>query len=76
MTVAETVSRKVQGLALDRQIEVLKFVETIEHRDTSAQPLRDPQGLLSDLASDVTPDDFADVRRELSAGFPREFLND
>ncbi|HEY2587544.1 MAG TPA: hypothetical protein VGI81_17495 [Tepidisphaeraceae bacterium] len=76
MTVAETVLHKVESLPPDRQVEVLRFVESIERESALGGPLRDPAGLLAGKAPDFALEDFAAARREMWKGFPRELPND
>jgi hypothetical protein len=73
MTVAETLAWKLRQLPLSRQMEVLSFVESLEHNeDAQAGPRRDPEGLLADEPSDLTLEGFAEARREAWGNFPRE----
>jgi hypothetical protein len=72
MTLAQKVSHKVAGMPLDRQIEVLKFIESLECQPGSGRPLRDPAGLLADQPSDLTLEEFNAARREMWSTFPRE----
>ena len=72
MTVAEMVGLKVAQLPPDRQREVLALVESLAARSgRTAGPRHDPEGLLADLPSNRTPEDFAAARREGWQNFPR-----
>ena len=50
MTVAETLTHKVSQLPLNRQLEVLDFVEFLEQKRGQPGPRHDPEGLLADQA--------------------------
>jgi hypothetical protein len=76
MTVAENLLRKVNELPPDRQVEVLRFVESLEQRSASGGALRDPAGLLAGTSADLALEDFAAARREMGKGFPRELPMD
>ncbi len=72
MTLAETLTQKVSQLPLNRQLEVLNFVEVLGRKQGQAGPRRDPEGLLADQPSDLSLEDFASARREAWGSFPRE----
>ena len=72
MTVAETLTQKVSQLPLNRQLEVLDFVEFLEQKQGHARPRHDPEGLLADQRSDLSLEDFTAARREAWGKFPRE----
>ena len=72
MSVIETLKRKVSQLPLNRQMEVLSFVESLERKQGPIGPRRDPEGLLADQASNLDFEDFANARREAWSNFPRE----
>lgn len=76
MTIAENLALKVNRLPPDRQVEVLRFVESLEQQSASGGPLRDPAGLLAGTGADLALEDFAAARREIWNGFPRELPND
>jgi hypothetical protein len=72
MNISDTVARKVEQLPADRQLEVLDFVEFLARKTARGEALRDPEGLLVDQPSNLAFDEFAEARREMWSGFPRE----
>lgn len=72
MTVAEKLQEKVAHLSPERQQEVLDFVEFIESKTPTRQPLRDPEGLFADIASNLTFEEIKEARREGWKNAPRE----
>lgn len=72
MTIAETLTQKVIQLPLSRQLEVLNFVEFLEHKQGQVSPRHDPEGLLADRPSDLSPEDLAEARKQAWSNFPRE----
>lgn len=72
MTVTEALARKAGELPLDRQLEVLDFVEFLAQKQGPNRPRRDPEGLLADHPSQLSLEDFAEARREAWQSFPRE----
>jgi hypothetical protein len=71
MTLPESLAQKLGHLPLDKQLEVLDFVEFLENKRDRSSPRRDPEGLLADSPSDLSLDDFAAARQEMSRNFPR-----
>ncbi len=72
MTVAQKLLEKVTQLPPERQLEVLDFVEFIESRTAKKQPLRDPEGLFADIASNLTFEEIKEARRAGWKNAPRE----
>ena len=72
MSIAELAARKLGELPVDRQMEVLDFIEYLQHKTSSRLPLRDPEGMFADLQSDLSFEDFQEARREAWKNFPRE----
>lgn len=72
MTVAEILSQKLNQLPLNRQLEVLSFVESLEQNQQDLTPRHDPEGLLAYPSFDLSLEDFAKARREAWGNFPRE----
>ncbi|HLI82748.1 MAG TPA: hypothetical protein VKV17_02460 [Bryobacteraceae bacterium] len=69
MTIEEVILEKVRALPPAKKAEVLQFISGLE---TAARPpFRSPKGILSDLSFTVTEEDFAEARREMWSGFPR-----
>jgi hypothetical protein len=71
MTVREQVVLKIGQLPLDRQLEVLKFIESLEPKPDG--PRRDPRGIFAGESFDLSLEDFKEARREMWKNFPREF---
>lgn len=71
MTLPDALLEKLGRLPLDKQLEVLDFVEFLAKKHECGSPRRDPEGLLADCPSNLSLDDFAAARQEMSAGFPR-----
>ena len=72
MTLAETLSHKLNQLPLSRQLEVLDFVEFLGQRNAVPGPRHDPEGMLADGAPDLSIEDMDQARREAWKRFPRE----
>jgi hypothetical protein len=74
MNIEQTVVEKLRALPLERQQEVLDFVEFLEQKSTSRlpRPRRSLEGLWADLGIQITEEDIAEVRREMWGNFPRE----
>lgn len=71
MSIEKSVLEKLLKLPVDKQKEVLDFVETLEKKAASPRPCRSLKGLWADLGTDVSPEDIAEARREMWGGFPR-----
>lgn len=72
MSIEKTVLEKLLKLPLDKQKEVLDFVETLENKPQPSRRRRSLKGLWADLGAEISPEDIAEVRREMWGGFPRE----
>ena len=72
MNIEQAVIEKFRALPLERQQEVLNFVEFLEQKTTPRQPRRSLEGLWADLGIQITEEDIAEVRREMWGNFPRE----
>ena len=72
MTIEQAVVEKLRALPVEKQREVLDFVEFLQNK--SAPPLRrhSPIGLCADLKVDITEADIAEARREMWGNFPRD----
>jgi hypothetical protein len=70
MTLEEAVVENLRDLPVDKQQEVLDFVQFL--RQKAVAPRQRPQlrGLWAD--THVTEEDIAEVRREMWANFPRD----
>jgi hypothetical protein len=71
MSIEKSVLEKLLKLPADKQKEVLDFVETLEKKGGSTRRRRSLKGLWADLGTEVSPEDIAEVRREMWGGFPR-----
>lgn len=66
MGIEKSVLEKFPKLPADEQKEVLNFVETLEKKAGATRRRRSLKGLWADLQTDVSPEDIAEVRREMS----------
>lgn len=71
MSIEKTVLEKLLKLPLDKQKEVLDFVESLEKKTTPKDRRRSFKGLWADLGVSISPEDIAEARREMWAGYPR-----
>jgi len=72
MSIEKTVLEKFLKLPVDKQKEVLDFVETLENKRQPPRRRHSLKGLWADLGVEVSPEDIAEARREMWGGFPRE----
>jgi hypothetical protein len=72
MSIEKTVLEKLLKLPVEKQKEVLEFVETLEKQSGSPRRRRSLKGLWADLGAEVSSEDIAEARREMWGGFPRE----
>lgn len=75
MSIEKSVLEKLLKLPLEKQKEVLDFVETLEKTTGSPRRRRSLKGLWGDLGAEVSPEDIAEARREMWGGFPCKLLN-
>jgi hypothetical protein len=71
MSIEKSVLEKLVKLPVEKQKEVLAFVESLEKKTSSPHRRRSLKGLWAGLAAEVSPEDIADARREMWGGFPR-----
>lgn len=74
MNIEQTVIEKLRALPVERQQEVLDFVEFLERKTTTPRPRRSLEGLWADLGIELTEEDIAEARREMwgnSSAIPR-----
>ena len=71
MTIAQTVSEKVEQMPPEQQREVLNFVESLRNKAAAKKPLRDPAGLWAGRSIDITEGEIAQARRDMWGNFPR-----
>ncbi len=72
MTVEQTVLEKLRELPLERQQEVLNFVESLQKKSEPKRPRRSLMGIGADLGVKITREDVAEARREMWGNFPRD----
>jgi len=72
MSIEKSVLEKLLKLPAEKQKEVLEFVESLEKKAGRQYPRRSLKGLWADLGIQISPGDFAEARREMWGGFPRE----
>ena len=72
MSIEKSVLEKLLKLPVDKQKEVLAFVESLEKKADHRRCRRSLKGLWADLGVDISPEDIAEARREMWGGFPRE----
>ena len=70
MSIEKTVLEKLLKLPVEKQKEVLDFVERLQKKATSPR-CRSLTGLWAGLGEEVSPEDIAEARREMWGGFPR-----
>jgi len=71
MSIEKSVLEKLLKLPMERQKEVLDFVETLEKKTGTPRPRRSLKGMWADLGAEVSPEDIAEARCEMWDGFPR-----
>ncbi len=74
INLADEIKTKAMALPIEKQREVLDFVEFILHKTESsaAPPRQSLRGLWADLGLEVTAEDIDEAQREMWANFPRE----
>lgn len=72
MIVEQLVIKKIHHLPLDKQQEVLDFVEFLEYKAMPKQPRQSVKGLWADLNIEIHEEDIAEIRNEMWQNFPRE----
>lgn len=68
----QTVLTKLRALPVDKQQEVLDFVEFLAQKAGAQKPRRSLMGLGADLGIDISAEDIDEARREMWGDFPRE----
>ena len=71
MGIEKSVLEKLLKLPVDKQKEVLDFVESLEKKAVHRRSRRSLKGLWADLGVNISPEDIAEARREMWGGFPR-----
>jgi hypothetical protein len=64
--------KKLRELTLEKQEEVLHFVDSLTASSVPAKKLHGLEGLWADLDIDITEEDIAQARREMWGNFPRD----
>jgi hypothetical protein len=72
MSIEKSVLEKLLKLPVEKQKEVLDFVESLERVVEQRRSRRNLKGLWADLEVDISAEDIAEARREMWGGFPRE----
>lgn len=70
MSVEEAVVENLRSLPLDKQQEVLDFIQFLRQKSAASHHQTTLRGLWAGVH--ITDDDIADVRREMWGNFPRE----
>jgi mRNA-degrading endonuclease RelE of RelBE toxin-antitoxin system len=65
MSIEKSVLEKLLKLPVEKQKEVLDFVETLEKKTGSPRRRWRFKGLWVDLGAEVSPEDIAEARREM-----------
>jgi hypothetical protein len=71
MNIEKSLLEKLHNLPVEKQKKVLDFVESLQ-KPAPLAPRRSLKGLWADLGVQLLPEDFAEARREMWGGFPRE----
>jgi hypothetical protein len=74
MSIEKSVLEKLLKLPVEKQKEVLDFVESLEREAGQCRWRGSPGGLWADLGVDISPEDIADTRREMWGSFPHRSL--
>jgi hypothetical protein len=72
MSIEKSLLEKLLKLPVDKQKEVLDFVESLAKQTGQRRSRRSLKGLWADLGVDISAEDIAMARREMWGGFPRE----
>jgi hypothetical protein len=62
---------KLLKLPVEKQKEVLDFVESLEKKAGAKGRRHSLKGLWADLGVEISPEDIAEARREMWSGLPR-----
>jgi len=68
MSIEKSLLEKLVKLPLEKQKEVLDFVESLQKESSSQRPRRSLKGLWADLGVQISPEDLAEARREMWGG--------
>jgi hypothetical protein len=70
--IEQSLMAKIRRLPLERQREVLDFVEAQERKSARAEANPPLRGLFAHLGIHISAEDIDEARREAWAGFPKE----
>jgi len=68
----QTLVQRLRTLSLERQVEVLDFVDFLSQRAAATKTRRNPIGLFAGLGIEIGEPDIDRARNELWARFPRD----
>ncbi|WP_017317710.1 DUF2281 domain-containing protein [Mastigocladopsis repens] len=71
MSIEEAIIENLRALPLEKQQEVLDFVEFLKAKRLPKVAPRSIKGLCADLSVHITEEDIAKARREMWGNFPR-----
>ncbi len=72
MGIEQSVLEKLRALPVEKQHEVLDFVEFLDRKRNRERTRRSMKGLWADLGIQISEKDISEARREMWGGFPRE----
>ena len=72
MTIEQRVLEKLRELPLEKQKEVLDFVDALGEETAPRTARRSLRGLWKDLNIQITEEDISAARREMWSNFPRD----
>jgi hypothetical protein len=73
LSIEQKVIEKLRALPVERQQQVLDFVEFLKYKSEPKRPRKDFLGALAHLNISVSEEDIAQARREMWGNFPRDF---
>lgn len=68
----QQIAERARELPVDKQQEVLDFVDFLRARNGTATERRSAAGALEHLDLDFSEEDLAELRREMWGNFPRD----
>lgn len=73
MSIEKSVLEKLLKLSVEKQKEVLDFIESLEKKAGAKGRRHSLKGLWADLGVEISPEDIAEARREMCAGFRSQY---
>jgi hypothetical protein len=70
--IEEMLIQRMRTLPVERQVEVLDFVDFLSRKSAAHKPRRNPIGLFAGLGVDISAEEIDEARAELWQGFPRD----